>query len=51
VLKVQNFAPDLHHLIVWGLDKLGGPIVVLDPRTGTEPPPEGNGPRPDPQPQ
>jgi hypothetical protein len=49
-VRVQSTAPDLNALMVWGLNKLGGPIVVLstkpDPTTGDQNP---WGPKPPPR--
>jgi hypothetical protein len=47
-LEVQPFGvPDIQHLIVWGMNHLGGPIVVLPPRGDPTSPP---GPKPTPGP-
>lgn len=41
--------PDVHQIAVWGLNKLGGPIVVITDRS--TPPPPSNGPDPRPGPK
>jgi hypothetical protein len=46
---IQPFGEvDLQQLAVWGLNKFGGPIVVLPPRDPD--PPSGPGPQPQPGP-
>ena len=47
-LVIKPFGrPDVQQLMVWGLNKLGGPVVVLPPRGDTTPPsPPGPAPRP-----
>ncbi len=40
-VTVQSFAPDLQQLLVWGLNKFGGPIVVLPDPRNNDPPPGG----------
>jgi hypothetical protein len=42
--------PNLQELLVWGLNKLGGPVVVLPPR-GDDSVPKGPGPDPRPGPK
>jgi hypothetical protein len=52
-LTIQQFAPNAQTLLVWGLNKLGGPIVVLTnpkPQPGDGPTPKPPGPKPDPKP-
>jgi hypothetical protein len=47
-IEIKPFGqPDLRQLMVWGLNKLGGPVVVLPPRGDTKPP----SPRPSPDPR
>jgi hypothetical protein len=40
-VTVQSFAPDLQKMLVWGLNKFGGPIVVLPDPRNDGPPPDG----------
>lgn len=40
--------PNLKQIAVWGLNKLGGPIIVLPPKGGGDSPEPGPGPRPTP---
>ena len=48
-LVIQSQTPDAQSLLVWGLNKLGGPIVVLpDPHPDPEPLPPGPPPTPGP---
>jgi hypothetical protein len=48
ILDVKAFGlPDIQHIIVWGLNHLGGPVVVLPPRGDPTSPP---GPKPTPGP-
>ena len=47
-LEVTSFGrPDIRHILVWGMDKFGGPIVVLPNKSPTPPRP---GPEPMPGP-
>lgn len=48
-VTVQEFAPNLQKLLVWALNKLGGPIVVLPDRDPKPPPGPGPEPRPVPR--
>jgi hypothetical protein len=48
-LTIQPFGtPDIQQLMVWGLNKLGGPVVVLPPKGDPEPPTPGPEPKPGP---
>lgn len=50
-VTVQEFGtPDMQELLVWGLNKLGGPIVVLPNRHPSPSPKPGPDPRPAPEP-
>jgi hypothetical protein len=46
-VKVGSFGPDINQILIWAMNKLGGPIVVLP---ATNPPPEPGTPRPEPRP-
>lgn len=48
-IEVKQFGePDVHKLLVWGLNKFGGPVVVLPAKDPTPPPKTGPDPRPGP---
>jgi hypothetical protein len=49
VLQLPTFEKSLQQIYVWGLNNLGGPIVVFGPRTDSPPTP-GPQPRPGPDP-
>lgn len=50
-IEIKPFGlPDARELMVWGLNKLGGPVVVLPPRGDTKPKPPSPKPGPDPRP-
>ena len=48
-LKIPSFAPDIGELVVWGMNNLGGPIVVLNTKN-PDPKPGPPGPEPTPAP-
>jgi hypothetical protein len=49
-VNLPTFEKSVHSLYVWGLNNLGGPIVVFGPKPGTNPSPKP-GPQPTPGPQ
>lgn len=48
-VTIQDFGPNIQEILVWGLNKLGGPIVFI-PNRNPPPPPRGPEPRPGPIP-
>jgi hypothetical protein len=50
VVTVQDFGPNIQEILVWGLNKLGGPIVFIPNRHPPPPPHGGPDPRPGPTP-
>ena len=49
-VTIQDFGPNIQEILVWGLNKLGGPIVFLPNRHPSPPPRPGPDPRPGPKP-